>query len=246
MIQNSILFLQDNGGCAEGVGRQPGAASPADLKPLGKDGLQTRIVPPMQTRDGRWVRTGPGVMAGPEDTYIAYGRAWANVSNTPFREFKHWTHEGGISTPLIVHWPAGIPADQRGRLERTPGHLIDVMATCVDVTRSRYPAEFGGHPIQPMEGISLAPAFTGKTLQRQQPLFWEHEGNRAVREGKWKLVAKENQPWELYDIDVDRGEQRNLAGLHPDRVAQMAAEWDTWAARASVLPLGTWKAKRSP
>src|SRR5205085_5606711 len=121
-----IFFLQDNGGCAEPMGRTASTNLPTTiLRPMRKDELQPKIWPPMQTRDGRWVRTGPGVMPGGPDTYIAYGRNWANVSNTPFREYKHWVHEGGISTPLIVHWPAGIPKRRNGKLEAQPGHLID-------------------------------------------------------------------------------------------------------------------------
>lgn len=237
-----ILFLQDNGGCAETVGRKDNGNGPADLKPLGRDGLQTKVSPPMQTRDGRWVRTGPGVMPGPQDTYIAYGRGWANVSNTPFREYKHWTHEGGISTPLIAHWPSGIRRDRAGKLERQPGHLIDIMATCVDLGGATYPAEFNGQTIKPREGVSLRPALNGDPLERTQPIFWEHEGNRAVREGNWKLVAQEDEPWELYDISVDRSELNNLASAHPDRVKAMASQWDAYAARANVLPVGAWKA----
>jgi arylsulfatase len=203
------------------------------------------IWPPMQTRDGRWVRTGVGVMPGPADTYIAYGKAWANVSNTPFREYKHWTHEGGISTPLIAHWPAGIPAERRGQLEAQPGQLVDIMATCVDVAGATYPQEFNGQSIKPMEGTSLKPAFAGQKLDRTKPLVWEHEGNRAIRDGQWKLVAKEDQPWELYDIATDRSELHDLAAAQPDRVKKMAADWEAWAKRANVLPLGAWRATRA-
>lgn len=240
-----ILFLQDNGGCAENTGRSANGDAPTDLKPLGRDQLQTKTAPPMQTRDGRWVKTGPGVLPGPADTYIAYGRGWANVSNTPFREYKHWTHEGGISTPLIAHWPSGIRPDRAGRFEQQPAHLIDIMATCVDLAEADYPTEANGQKIKPREGVSLRPAFNGDPLARTQPIFWEHEGNRAVREGNWKLVAKENEPWELYDIALDRTELNNLAASQPDRVKEMAAKWDAYAARADVLPLGAWRAEDS-
>lgn len=236
-----ILFLEDNGACAEDIGRTPGPAAPEDLKPLGRDELQPKHVPPMQTRDGRWVRTGPGVMAGAADTYIAYGLGWANVSNTPFREYKHWVHEGGISTPLIAHWPAGIKADRAGKLETQPGHLIDIMATCVDLAGANYPAEVDGRPIKPLEGVSLRPALNGEPLNRAEPLFWEHESNRAVREGDWKLVAKADQPWELYNIAADRSELHDLADKEPARVRDLAAKWDAYAARANVLPLGAWR-----
>ena len=185
-------------------------------------------------------------MPGPPDTYIAYGRGWANVSNTPFREYKHWVHEGGISTPLIVHWPAGIPARRNGTLTHQPGHLIDIMATCVDVGGATYPKEFAGQKIKPLPGISLRPVFTGKPLKRPAPLCWEHEGNRAIRDGKWKLVAKENQPWELYDLSKDRSELHDLAEMHPKKTRQLAAQWEAWAARSDVLPLGGWRARPAP
>lgn len=245
-LENTLIFyLQDNGGCAENMGRTANGPAPADLKPMTPDQLQPKIWPPMQTRDGRWVRTGPGVMPGPADTYVAYGRGWANVSNTPFREYKHWTHEGGISTPLIAHWPAGIASERRGKLEPQPGQLVDLMATCVDVSGATYPAERGGQKIQPQEGASLRPAFAGGALARSGPLVWEHEGNRAIRDGKWKLVAKENKPWELYDLEVDRIESRDLSAENAGRVKTMAAAWDAWAARANVLPLGGWRGRNA-
>jgi arylsulfatase len=178
-------------------------------------------------------------MPGAEDTYIAYGRGWANVSNTPFREYKHWVHEGGISTPLIAHWPQGIEGP--GRFVHEPGHLIDIMATCADLAGAERPKEIGGINTPSLEGVSLTPAFRGEAIGRKSPIFWEHEGNRAVRDGRWKLVAKENQSWELYDIESDRTEQHNLAAAQPQRVQQMAAQWDAWAARANVLPLGAWR-----
>ena len=242
-----IFFLQDNGGCAENMGRTERTDQPPDnLKPFGPDDLQPQVWPPMQTRDGRWVRSGPGVMPGPADTYVAYGKGWANVSNTPFREYKHWVHEGGISTPLVVHWPKGIPPSRRDRLQHQPAHLIDIMATCTDVAEAAYPAERDGIKIKPLEGVSLRPAFTGKSLKRANPLFWEHEGNRAVRDGKWKLVAKENQPWELYDIEADRSELKDLAGKRPEQVTSMAEQWHAYAARAEVMPLGGWRPKNAP
>lgn len=240
-----VFYLQDNGGCAENIGRgtnAPARAAQATFQPMDKNTPQFGSVP-RQTRDGRPVRQGYGVMPGGPDTYIAYGRDWANVSNTPFREYKHWIHEGGIATPLIVHWPAGIPPSRWGRLEKQPGQLMDIMATCLDVAGATYPAEYQGNAITPLQGVSLRPVFSGKSLKRSQPLCWEHEGNRAIREGKWKLVAKEKQPWELYDMEKDRAEVNNLAAKYPRRVKEMAAAWEAWAARAQVLPLGTWRAK---
>ena len=244
-----IFFLQDNGGCAELMGRATTQRNSyktrpekAVYQPLNKDDQQYGSAP-QQTRDGRAVIMGQGAMPGPDDTYIAYGKGWANVSNTPFREYKHWTHEGGISTPLIAHWPDGIPRPLRGKLAKTPGHLIDLMATAVDLSGAKYPAEINGQKIHAMEGVSLRPVLTGKPLKRAQPIFWEHEGNRAVRSGKWKLVAKEKQPWELYDMEADRTEMNDLAAKYPDKVKELSAQWDAWAARANVLPLGAWRAQ---
>ena len=115
------------------------------------------------------------------------------------------------------------------------------MATCVDVAGANYPAEKDGKKIQSMEGVSLRPAFTGKTIERPEPLYWEHEGNRAIRDGQWKLVAKEHQPWELYDMAADRTEMNDLAAQQPEKAKELAALWDAWAARADVLPLGGWR-----
>ena len=173
-------------------------------------------------------------MPGPPDTYIGYGRNWANVSNTPYREYKHFVHEGGISTPLIAHWPAGIKA--RGELRRQPSHLIDLMATCIDLSGVEYPSEYHGKAILPPEGESLVPVFAGQALDREA-LYWEHEGNRAVRKGDWKLVAKgRNGDWELHNIADDRSELDNLAGKHPERAEAMAAMWQAYAERTRVLP----------
>lgn len=239
-----IIFLQDNGGCAEGYGRNtPKKGYATDLKPLGPDDLQRNIWPPMQTRDGRPLKTGPGVMAGPEDTFIGYGRGWANVSNTPFREYKHFAHEGGISTPLIVHWPKGIDPSRNGKLEDQPGHVIDIMATCVDLAGGVYPEKFGEHEIIPVEGVSLRPAFSGKPLERTDALYFEHHLNCAIRDGAWKLVCKGHSgrevkdfAWELYNMQTDRAELQNVADKHPEKVEKLLAQWEEWAARAKVKP----------
>ena len=235
-----ILFLADNGGCAEGMGRRQGIQykdkDPEQLKPMTKGELQTDMIP-KRTRDGRVLRQGTEVMAGGPDSYHGYGLAWANASNTPFREYKHWVHEGGISSPLIAHWPSGINAKRRGKLERQPGHLIDLMATCVDLGQATYPKKVGSTEIVPMQGTSLAPAFNGKKIGRKKPIFWEHEGNRAMRNGKWKLVAKgATGPWELYDIKADRTELNNLAEKQPKRLKRMATQWESWAVAALAKP----------
>jgi arylsulfatase len=188
----------------------------------------------------------PGRLEGehPGDAHstVFVGQCWATLNNTPFVRYKHYTDEGGIATPLIVHWPEGISAVRRGRLEPQPGHLIDIMPTCLDVAGAKYPAEFSGKRITPAEGVSLKPAFEGKPLGRPHPIFWEHEGNRAVLDGPYKLVALSGQPWRLYDTAADRTEQHDLAAAEPDRLRKLATEWDDYAARANVLPIGGWKA----
>lgn len=230
-----ILYLQDNGGCAELQGREGKKDHPNINRPakptfpaMRPDEFAAAGSVPSQTRDGYPVRMGPRVMPGPADTYVAYGPRWANVSNTPFREYKHWVHEGGISTPLIAHWPASIAA--RGGLRKQPGHLIDIAATVYDLAGASYPEQ-----ATPPEGKSLVPAFADKPIDRGA-IFWEHEGNRAVRSGDWKLVAKHGEPWELYDLAKDRIEGTDLAAKHPAKAKELSAKYDAWARRAQVEP----------
>ncbi|MBN1479478.1 arylsulfatase [candidate division KSB1 bacterium] len=244
-----IFFLQDNGACAEQYGMWKEPLTDAELnvrQPKQPDELQWDMVPKF-TRDGRPVCLGR-VLPGPADTYIGYAAGWANASNTPFRMYKHWVHEGGISTPLIVFWPKGISA--RNELRGQPGHLIDIMATCVDVAGAQYPATCAGNNITAMEGVSLVPSFANLELEREAPLYWEHEGNRAVRLGAWKLVSRAHERpqhwtgidvlamenWELYDLEQDRTELHDLAAQYPDRVAEMAALWQSWAERVGAVP----------
>jgi arylsulfatase len=225
-LENTIiLFLADNGACAEDI---PEGVTIDEL-------VDKLMIARSHTRTGEPVHFGNDTnrMPGPENTYQSYGPAWANLSNTPFRLYKHWIHEGGISTPLIVHWPQGIP--DKGAIRHTPGYLPDIMATVLDLTGTEYPATLDGHAIAPLEGQSLVPAFTGE-LPARGPMFWEHEGNAAVRIGRWKLVRNYPQAWELYDLDADRTELHDLAAQHPQRVADMAAQYDAWAARCGVIP----------
>ncbi len=237
-----ILYLQDNGGCAEAYGRKPPKRPlPDDIVPMGKDELQTKMTPD-RTRDGRPVRTGPGEMPGPADTYIAYGRNWANVSNTPFREYKSSNHEGGIATPLIAHWPKGIAA--RNELRHEPGHLIDIMATCLELSGATYPARFADHDILPMEGRSLTGGFTADRTEERTLLF-EHYGRAAIRKGPWKLVrAGESRPWELYAIEEDRTELENISQKHPERVRELSELWENEAERMFIYPKPEGKKKR--
>jgi arylsulfatase len=179
------------------------------------------------------ITKGPGPIGSPQ-SYVQLGMSWATLNNTPFARYKHFTHEGGVSTPLIAHWPAGIPASRNGALEKQPGHLVDLMATCVDLAGAKYPAEFKGNAIEPMQGVSLRPAFDGKPLGRTQPIFWEHEGNKAVREDRWKLVMRHKQPWQLFDMDADRTEQHDLSKDHPEIASRLEAAWTGWALRTYV------------
>ena len=209
-----ILFLSDNGGCSEDI--------------TGQDRWQEDDIP-KKTADGRPIRIGnnPSIVPGPPDTFASYGIEWANVSNTPFRLFKSWAHEGGISTPLIAHWPAVI---RNPGLVHAPGHLIDLMPTCLELAGAEPRAAL------PLEGKSLVPLLKGSAAPESRVLFWEHEGNRAVREGRWKLVALNKEPWELYDLEADRSEQKNRAKDEPQRVREMIARYDAWAQRCGVLP----------
>ncbi|MBC7966865.1 MAG: sulfatase-like hydrolase/transferase, partial [Fuerstia sp.] len=172
-------------------------------------------------------------MMGQAGSFPSCGSGWANACNTPWRLYKHYGHEGGIGTPLIAHWPAGSKA--KGELRAQPGHLIDLMATCVDIAGAKYPAELNGNKILPLEGKSLVSAFAGQPIEREF-LAWEHEGNRAIREGKWKLVSVGAAPWELYDMDADRVEMNDLAASQPERVNDMSAKWEAWAKRTNVFP----------
>ncbi len=237
-----VIYLQDNGGCAEGYGRANNSHQKDrfKFKPLGKDGLQTKIWPPMQTRDGRFVRTGPETMPGAEDTFVAYGPGWANASNTPFRGYKHDPYEGGIGTPFIVSWPRGIPTQRNGSIVHDVSHLIDLMPTFVELGGATYPAEYEGNKIQPMEGVSLVPTLGGKAIKRQAPLGFEHHGNLGLRDGKWKIVSmyRRDQPrtWELYDMEADRTELNDLAKKMPGKLDAMVAAWQAWADRVGVQP----------
>ena len=175
-----------------------------------------------------------GATPGAADSMVYCGQSWATLENTPYRRYKHFNHEGGIATPLIVHWPAGVPA--KGEFRSQPGHLVDIMATVVDVGGAQYPTECKGKPIPPMEGRSLVPAFADKPIQRDG-LYWEHEGNAAVRVGDWKLVRKGGKgAWELYDLRTDRTELHDLAAAQPDKAKALAAQWGAWARRAQVIP----------
>jgi arylsulfatase A-like enzyme len=200
-----VMFLADNGGCAEELGGNK-----------------------------------PGIMPGPAETYMSYGLPWANASNTPFRRYKHWVHEGGIATPFIAYWPSVI---KPGQITHQVGHVIDVMATCADVAGAQYPETYNEKDITPLEGKSLLPILRGKQRPGHEAVFWEHEGNKAVRQGKWKLVSMHPQGWELYDLEADRTELNNLAEKLPEKAKELASLHDHWAQRCGVMP---WPVPKKP
>jgi arylsulfatase A-like enzyme len=192
-----VMFLSDNGGCAE----IPGGENP-------------KLIP------------------GPKEYYTTCGPGWAYAQNTPFRRYKQWVHEGGISTPLIVHWPGRV---QPNSLTNDVGHIIDLLPTCADVVGANYPETYNGSTIIPVEGLTLLPIFEGNTRTGHDTLYWEWSGNRAVRQGKWKLSwDKKVKQWELYDLVADRTETNDLAKKHPQRVERLSQKWITWAKDTGV------------
>jgi arylsulfatase len=212
-----LIFFSDNGGCAE---------------LFKEDGFIQQYS--TQNPDGKPIRTGnyPEADPGGPDTMMSYDLPWANASNAPFRLYKHWVHEGGIATPMIVHWPAAIPAS---RIEHTPCYVTDIMPTLLEIAGVEYPKEYNDREITPLEGESLREAFSGPGWQRQQPIIIEHEGNAAVRLGRWKLVRKFPNEWELYDMVADRTELNNLRDKNPPQVELMEALYREWAQRCNVL-----------
>ncbi|GAB6119478.1 arylsulfatase [Dysgonomonas termitidis] len=182
---------------------------------------------------------------GKQDTYESYRINWANLSSTPYREYKHYTNEGGIASPLIVHYPAGIDKKLNRSFVNEYGHFTDIMATCVDLSGAEYPKNYKGHQITPMQGVSLVPNFKGGTTNRDIT-FWEHEANIAVRDGKWKIVSKTDEGTrydessvKLYDMEADPTEMTDLSGKFPERRARMYEWWKQWADRIGVTPMDT-------
>ena len=224
-----ILFLADNGASAEEIPRN---IRIPECAPEGR--AQTRIVPEC-TRDGRPVRQGnsPSIMPGPPDTFASDGVGWANASNTPFRLYKSWIHEGGIAAPFIAHWPGVVTPNS---ITHQGGHVMDIMATCLEVAGATYPETYRGNKIRPLEGKSLVPILRGQTRPGHAAICWEHEGNRAVRQGRWKLVNKYPDRWELYDMTTDRTEMRDLSTKEPGKMQELATIYDQWARRCGVVP----------
>lgn len=231
-----ILFMSDNGGCAEFLQEDSNDPDPSKYN--------------HPTVDGREVRVGntPTINPGPDDSFASVDIAWANASNAPFRLFKRYTHEGGISTPMIVSWPAHIKSPG---LVHEPTHVIDILPTLLKVTGATYPTTYREHDIHPLEGESFADIFTKGDWSRQQPIYWEHEGNRALRIGEWKLVSEIADPsdpssravWELYNMTEDRTELNNLIDNESSRATEMINLYNAWAERCGVLP---WPIPNSP
>jgi arylsulfatase len=211
-----IVFLSDNGACGEEF-----------------RGLYTMapffIEIPSQTGDGREVRFGdrPDVVPGPADTFASYGRSWAHLANTPLRRYKHFTHEGGIAVPFFLHWPAGL-GDRAGAIVDAPGHVVDLAATLLEIAR-----EGGESGDDASRGRSLMPLLRGEPAE-PRTLYWEHEGNRAIESGDWKLVSRWPFGWELYGLASDRYETADLASREPERVAELARAWNEWATAVGV------------
>ena len=206
-----IVFLSDNGACAE-------------WDPWGFDG---KSGPDNILHAGADLKT----VGGPA-SYVSYGSGWANACNTPWRLYKHYGHEGGIRTPCIVHWPAGL-GGAKGRLVTAPGHITDLLPTLLDAAGAPFPKERDGVALLPPEGLSLLPLLRGGAAP-ERAVCMEHEGHRSIREGGWKLVAVEGRAWELYDMARDPVEMHDLAAAQPERVARMAAVWEAWAKRCGV------------
>ena len=209
-----IIFLSDNGACAE-------------FNPLGFD---------IESSRDNILNTGARLGSlGLPGTYISYGSGWAMTCNTPLNLYKHYIHEGGISTPFILHWPAGIHSP--GTIDKRPAHIMDVMATCVEVSGAVYPEMNQGTKVLPMEGMSLMPVMQGIEGDART-LGFEHERNRGYLKGDWKIVSEEyrGNEWELYNISEDRLEQNNLADKYPEKVKELEAEYQAWAERVLVLP----------
>jgi arylsulfatase len=166
----------------------------------------------------------PHAELGSATTYPCLGPGFSSAANTPFRRHKSWVHEGGISTPLIVHWPRLIKS--QNALRHTPAHVIDVVPTILELAGVTKPQEWQGTPVPPAPGKSLVAAFANDTTIERESLWWLHEGNRASRVGDWKLVALRDHDWELYNLANDRTEQLNLASKHPDRVKTLSDLWE--------------------
>ena len=212
-----IMFLSDNGGCAEFMAEDGWAQFYPDI-----------------TNDGRKIVMGnrADVRPGNALTFQSYDEPWANVSNAPFRLYKHYVHEGGISTPFIAHWPNRMTGSTKSH---DACHVVDILPTILKATGSTYPTELGGHEIQAVQGESLLGLLCGDDWHREQPIFWEHEGNCAIRQGQFKLVKEFNKDWELYDMEVDRTELNNIVGMNKPLEHDLIQQYQAWAQKTGVM-----------
>jgi len=174
----------------------------------------------------------PSTAIGDPGSYEAYEEPWANVSNTPFQKYKRWTYEGGIATPLIAHWPEGIKST--GIVE-SYAHVIDIMATCVDLAKIDYPETYKGKPVKQLRGESLQPVFTGQSVEEERTLYWEHEGNQALRKGKWKIVTSApDKQWQLFDMEKDPTELQDVSNEYEDITKTLSTDYKSWAQEVGV------------
>ena len=214
-----IMFLSDNGGCAEFLAEDTNRPDPSQYS--------------SPTRDGRSVTVGnrKDIEPGPDTTFMSYDLPWANASNTPFRRFKRWTHEGGISTPFILNWPEKI---SKPSIISEATHIIDISATIYEAANARYPSEINGNATKPLEGRSFMQAVESDSWERKEPIYWEHEGSKAMRYGEWKLVSEVGHNWELYNMLEDRTELSDLLDGESDRFKEMLSSYKEWMARCEV------------
>jgi len=178
---------------------------------------------------------------GPAESYRTYDSPWANVSNTPFRLYKRFSHEGGSATPFIVRWPNVIK--KTGSITHQMGHIVDVMATCLEIGKAKYPRRYKERQVLPHDGQSLLPIFQGRQRKGHEAIFWEYMRNKAVRRGKWKAVTIGDGPWELFDMQADRTELNDLAKENPRKLKELAALYDKWRKSWAQKPKGKAAAK---
>lgn len=217
-----IVFLSDNGGCAEIL---EGVEQWVSKKEVTITLKGEKITPGLK----------PNIMPGPATSYMSYGPSWANLSNTPYRKYKKSGHEGGSATPFIMHWPNKLK--KKNSIKKDVASIIDLMPTILDISKTDYPTSYNGNKIQPMEGLSLMPVFEGENLDRDE-WYMEHGRNKAYRKGSWKIAwsrDKDGQKWELFNLKKDPTERKDLAVKHPDILNAMIDRWYVWAKRVKVV-----------
>jgi arylsulfatase A-like enzyme len=201
-----IFFLSDNGACAE----------------WDPHGFDNNPYPNNKLHEGKELD-----LIGQKDSFHSYGTGWANFCNTPFTSYKHYTYEGGVSSPMIIHYPKSLK--NTGQINRSVNHVMDIAATIIDIAGASYPKTRNGQEIYPLQGKSLLSVMNGQS-RKDRTVYFEHEGNRAVRSGKWKTVwTNYSKTWKLFNIDEDRTETNNIAAAHPEIVTRLNKLWHSWA-----------------